>query len=139
VSEFGGDHKLETTMRAELARAQAEHRKPGRPPLKNLSNGKASKVSGGGNNSEYLLRRLARDAPAILKAYEDGKYKSVRAAAKAAGLVKTPTPFEQMVKLAPKLTAVPPGASPKPEKAPPGSPEKAPSKASPIPLPTRQN
>ena len=43
-----------------------------------------------GNGSTYLLRRLARDHEKIFKAYENGKYLSVRAAAIDAGIVKKP-------------------------------------------------
>jgi hypothetical protein len=43
---------------------------------------------GQGETSAYLLRRIARDHKDILADYEAGKYPSVRAAAKAAGLIK---------------------------------------------------
>lgn len=39
-----------------------------------------------GTSSAYLLRRLARAAPATLAAYEAGEFSSARAAAKAAGI-----------------------------------------------------
>ena len=39
-----------------------------------------------GTGRVYLLRRIAREAPAVLAAYEQGEYKSVRAAADAAGI-----------------------------------------------------
>lgn len=45
-----------------------------------------------GNNSAYLAARIARDAPAIHEEMKAGKYPSVRAAARAAGLVKVPDP-----------------------------------------------
>ena len=45
-----------------------------------------------GNRSTYLTRRIARDHPKILEQMKAGKFKSVRAAAKAAGIVKEPTP-----------------------------------------------
>jgi hypothetical protein len=47
-----------------------------------------NKLKRGGNSKSYLLRRIARDAPEVLADYEHGKYKSVRAAAKAAGIIK---------------------------------------------------
>lgn len=40
-----------------------------------------------GSSSAYLLRRIARERPDILEAYERGEYSSTRAAAKAAGIV----------------------------------------------------
>jgi len=60
--------------------------------------------SQGSNNSAYLLRRLARDYPDTLDAYERGEYPSVRAAAIAARIITPPTPFQQIEKLLPKLT-----------------------------------
>ena len=50
----------------------------------------------GSNDAKYLARRLLRDAPDIFAALERGEYVSVRAAAKAAGLVKDKTPLEQL-------------------------------------------
>lgn len=57
----------------------------------------------GGTGAAYLLRRLARDFPDILIAYERGEYRSVRAAAKAAGIIKEKSAFEKICKLLPKL------------------------------------
>ena len=56
------------------------------------------KSTKGGNSADYLLAKLNRDKPAIAKAYADGKYKSVRAAAIAAGIIKVKTPVEKAVK-----------------------------------------
>jgi hypothetical protein len=39
-----------------------------------------------GNSGSYLLRRMARRAPEILDRYEQGEFKSVRAAAIEAGI-----------------------------------------------------
>jgi hypothetical protein len=44
-----------------------------------------------GYNSAYLLRRLARDHPLFLAAYERGEYPNPKAAARAAG-IKVDTP-----------------------------------------------
>ena len=44
----------------------------------------------GGNSASYLLRRLARQSPETLEAYERGEFRSVRAAALSAGIVKEP-------------------------------------------------
>lgn len=57
-----------------------------------------------GNHPSYLLRRLKRDAPDVAEDYLSGQYKSVRAAAIAAGIVKVPTPFDSIAKQLPKLT-----------------------------------
>lgn len=42
----------------------------------------------GGTSSSYLTARIARDNPAVLEEMKTGKYPSVRAAAKAAGILK---------------------------------------------------
>ena len=103
VSDMTGDPDFARRMQADNARAQAEHRVQGKhhehSPLRRNDDG-----SGGGNSRDYLLRRLAREAPAVLAAYERGEFKSVRAAAKTVGLIKEPTPLEQMRRLWSKLS-----------------------------------
>jgi hypothetical protein len=47
-----------------------------------------------GTSSRYRIARLKRDHPEIADALARGEYPSVRAAAKAAGLVHEPTPIE---------------------------------------------
>jgi len=54
------------------------------------------KSTNGGNSAEYLSRRLLRDAPEIFAALERGDFPSVRAAAKAAGLIHEPTTLEHL-------------------------------------------
>jgi hypothetical protein len=49
-----------------------------------------------GNTQAYLVRRLKRDAPAIAADLAAGKYRSARAAAKAAGIIHDPTPLETL-------------------------------------------
>jgi hypothetical protein len=68
-----------------------------------VSNCFAGRATQTGNNQAYLLRRLARDFPNILKQYENGEFRSVRAAAIAAGIIKVPTPFEAACKAVAKL------------------------------------
>jgi hypothetical protein len=46
--------------------------------------------------TQRTLDRLAREAPTFLDGYRVGKYRSVHAAAKAAGFVTTKTPLEQL-------------------------------------------
>jgi hypothetical protein len=55
-------------------------------------------------SQKRLLRRLARHAPKILDRYEQGEFKSVRAAAIAAGIVKVPTSLELLQKTWNKAT-----------------------------------
>jgi len=52
------------------------------------------KVKGGTN--EYYTARIARDCPAVLEEMKEGKYPSVRAAAKAAGVLKETTLLDQL-------------------------------------------
>ncbi len=47
-----------------------------------------STPKGGGTNADYLTSRIARDRPDILERMQAGEYKSVRAAADDAGIVK---------------------------------------------------
>jgi hypothetical protein len=51
------------------------------------------KVQGGGTSAAYRLRRLAREAPEILEAYERGEFKSVTAAVRAAGIERKENPL----------------------------------------------
>lgn len=48
-----------------------------------------------GNSRDYLRARLERDHPFILKAFERGEYKTIKAAARAAGIVKVATNYEE--------------------------------------------
>ena len=55
-------------------------------------------------SSTYLLRRIARDNPDVYEAFKRGDFPNVRQAAIAAGVVTVPTPYEQVLKLLPKLS-----------------------------------
>lgn len=57
-----------------------------------------------GTDPAYLVARLKRDRPDIAERLADGEFRSVRAAAVEAGIVKVPTAFERVQKLLPKLT-----------------------------------
>jgi hypothetical protein len=98
LTDFGEtpDGVTVRNVRVRLATAQAEHRKQGARTDQHLDNIK--KLNDGGTASQYLLRRLAREQPEILAAYERGDFKSVRAAAIAAGIVKVPTALDQLRK-----------------------------------------
>ena len=52
--------------------------------------------TGAGNrrDSAYFLARIARDHPAILARLKAGEFRSIRAAAIAAGILRVPTPDE---------------------------------------------
>ena len=58
----------------------------------------------GGTSSEYLLRRLAKTEPAIVKRYQAGEFASVRAAAIEAGIIKIPSAVDVAVKSYLKLS-----------------------------------
>lgn len=53
-------------------------------------------ISRGGTTADYLTARIARDHPAILDRMKAGEFKSVRAAAIEAGIVKVPTALDIM-------------------------------------------
>jgi hypothetical protein len=101
VAEFAsGDDGINIeAMRADLAKAQVEHRKQGAHVA--IGNKRLTK---GSNQREYLLRRLARDHSDILAAYERGEFKSVRAAAIEAGIIKRSSLFNQFRKLVAKMS-----------------------------------
>jgi hypothetical protein len=71
----------------EILQANAEYGKLGGRGNKNplLPGNKGFRL---GNSSEYLARRIARDRPDILERMKAGEFRSVRAAAREAGLVK---------------------------------------------------
>jgi hypothetical protein len=86
---------------------QDPHSRPGNQNAAKKENtvDNVNPVSGskGGNQADYLLSRLKRDAPDIAEGYFKGEYPSVRQAALAAGIVKQQSPFEKAVKAMKKL------------------------------------
>jgi hypothetical protein len=77
----------------------------GRPPKTTERKGNDVTISAKGNSAAYLVRRLKRDAPEIAAALGRGEYPSARAAAKAAGIIRDPTPLERLQRLWPNCTA----------------------------------
>lgn len=63
-----------------------------RPQVIQVATGKLD--SRGGNASSYLAARIARDAPEVAEQMKAGAFKSVRAAALKAGIVKAPDPVK---------------------------------------------
>jgi hypothetical protein len=57
-----------------------------------------------GETAAYLAARIKRERPDIAEAVERGEYRSIRAAAIAAAIVKQQTPLERIYKLLPKLS-----------------------------------
>ena len=86
-------------LRSELAGTQAVTVKQG-AHVDNIN----MSVVRGGTGAEYLLRRLAKTEPAIVKRYEAGEFQSVRAAAIEAGIIKIPSAVDVAVKSYLKLS-----------------------------------
>ena len=57
-----------------------------------------------GTSPTYLAARLKRDHPEIAAAVERGEYRSMRQAAIVAGIIKSLTPYQQILRLLPKLS-----------------------------------
>lgn len=74
------------------AQARAQAPKPLRESRRPTNDERAVKVDvinlNGGTGADYLTARIARDHPAILERMRAGEFSSVRAAARAAGIVK---------------------------------------------------
>jgi hypothetical protein len=81
-------------------KALAKH---GRPAKGTNGNGDNVTFVLKGNSAEYIVRRLKRDAPEIAQALARGEFKSARAAGKAAGFIRDPTPFELAVRAIKKM------------------------------------
>lgn len=63
-----------------------------------------SNVTQRGGSAEYLTARIKRDHPGILARMKAGEFRSVRAAAVEAGIVKVPTAYESALKATAKLS-----------------------------------
>lgn len=86
-------------LRSELAGTQAVTVKQGA----HVDNVNMSVIRGG-NGAPYLLRRLAKTEPAIVKRYQAGEFASVRAAAIEAGIIKIIQPLDAAIKAWRKLS-----------------------------------
>lgn len=86
------------------AKANPLRPRPGRPK-KGEEKGADGTIKHGTNCASTLARRLLRDAPEIFARLESGEFKSVRAAAIAAGIVKPPTPLQVAQRAFRKLTS----------------------------------
>ena len=61
-------------------------------------------TSSRGNTAAYLVARLKRDAPEFAARLAAGEFPSARSCALAAGIIKEPTPKQQVKRLLPKLS-----------------------------------
>jgi len=76
-----------------------------RPTKEEQGNGKVYNINLiGGTRAKYLAARIARDRPDILEEMKAGKYRSVRAAAIDAGIIKVPTNIQNAQKAYLKLS-----------------------------------
>ena len=78
-SQCDANSEAQLWLRSELAGTQAVTVKQGQP--KKESNVDHINIIRGGTGAPYLLRRLAKTEPAIVKRYQAGEFASVRAAA----------------------------------------------------------
>jgi hypothetical protein len=90
-------------LRSELAGTQAVTVKQGQPK-KESNHNNVMITSKQGNGAPYLLRRLAKTEPAIVKRYQAGEFASVRAAAIEAGIIKIIQPLDAAIKAWRKLS-----------------------------------
>lgn len=81
-------HAEEIARRIKAGVARAEPLAPVGRPSGEAVKGDVVTINNKGNAADYLLRRLARDNPDQLAAYERGEHRSVRQAAIAAGIVR---------------------------------------------------
>ena len=81
-SQCDANSEAQLWLRSELAGIQAVTVKIGNNQHKeDVYNVNILPTRRGGNGAPYLLRRLAKNEPAIVKRYEAGEFASVRAAA----------------------------------------------------------
>jgi hypothetical protein len=80
----------------DIATVQARLRDKAGRPKKDERNGSPTTIIGRGK--AYQEERLKRDFPEIWTAFENGEFKSIKAATIAAGIVKPPTPLDTLRK-----------------------------------------
>ena len=68
----------------------------GRPTKGNENKGNIVTLKARGNSKEFLAARINRDHPEIAERVKAGEFKSIRAAAIVAGIVKVKTPLERL-------------------------------------------
>lgn len=90
--------KAKLGVTTEQAIEDVKLRAPGRPSKKETQKGDIVTFSDkrGTNGVSYLTARIARDRPDILERMKAGEYRSVRAAAIDAGIVKPRTPVQEL-------------------------------------------
>lgn len=101
LAEHGGEREgagrpAILTKLAEAAEEALPLRAVGEQMLNQVDNINLKREAVGGTSQSYLLRRLARDAPDILERVKAGEFRSARAAAIEAGIIK-PVPTIRLV------------------------------------------
>jgi hypothetical protein len=91
-----------TRQTSKAAPALAQH---GGERTKADEQGDIGTLNRGSNSAAYLAARIKRDAPEIAARVEKGEFKSMRAAAKAAGIVKDRSPLERVQSIWQRCTA----------------------------------
>jgi hypothetical protein len=93
VEGYLQDHELGRML--QTAKAKTDGERITERMRSDLHDGVIQSKPDQGNSSTYLLRRLSRTSPETLAAYERGEFPSVRAAARAAGVVKDHSPVDK--------------------------------------------
>lgn len=102
INRIIAERKEKTTQqRAENPPTLLDTGRPGKSSEKGSDNPPLPK---GSTSADRLTARIARDHPDVLKRMKAGEFKSVRAAAVEAGIVKVPTPYQSAVKAVAKLS-----------------------------------
>lgn len=92
ISEYVRDEPLARRLAAAKGKDESEIGQGARTDLEHPA--QRRKSSDGGNGSETLLRRLARDHPEIMSRWERSEFATVRDAARAANIKVDPTPLQ---------------------------------------------
>jgi len=95
VEWLNQEQRIEPVTKAEVEAALGSHGGDRRSPQAMQDQGTGSTLKRGGNPG-YLQARLRRDAPEVADALERGEFKSARAAAIKAGIIK-PVPTVRLV------------------------------------------
>jgi hypothetical protein len=95
VTWLNQEQRVEPVTKAEVEAALGSHGGDRRSPLAKEDQGSIRTLKRG-ENAAYLQARLRRDAPEVAVALERGEFKSARAAAIEAGIIK-PVPTVRLV------------------------------------------
>lgn len=101
--EFAASTATPAPSHSDSAVARVAKGKKGFKPASNIGDN-ITNAKRGSTGAEYLTARIARDAPAVLERMKRGEFKSVRAAARAAGILKPIDPVRVAVRVVAKMT-----------------------------------